>query len=405
MRADAVRGEPASASAADGGGCPACRHAHPRVFYHARGVPSNSNLVRRDHAAATACRRGDVELGCCPRCGLVFNRRFDDAIVEYSSRYVSTQTYSRTFRAYHLALADRLHEHFGLEGTRVVEIGCGAGEFLQLLTERFDLEAVGVDPAAAAGEVPAGDPRLRFVPRVLDEATAASLSADIVICKMTLEHIPDVRRFLELVTRLGRRRRDLGLFLQVPAAERILRLGAFWDVYYEHCNYFTASALEWLLAEHGFAERRTEITYGGQYLSAFGRFAPQLDTPRRPDPAEHERLVERFAETARTALSFWNCTIGERACGGSPIVLWGSGSKATAFLHALSTNPHIAAVVDVNPAKQGQYIAGTGHPIVPPDALAQLRPGCIIAMNPNYVEEIAADISQLGVTPEILSLA
>ncbi|MFP4361207.1 MAG: hypothetical protein ACLFTG_11085 [Alphaproteobacteria bacterium] len=33
----------------------------------------------------------------------------------------------------------------------------------------------------------------------------------------------------------------------------------------------------------------------------------------------------------------------------------------------------IAAVVDINPARQNRYSAGTGHPIVAPAALAELR--------------------------------
>ena len=48
----------------------------------------------------------------------------------------------------------------------------------------------------------------------------------------------------------------------------------------------------------------------------------------------------------------------------------------------------IAAVVDLNPAKQDRYLGGTGHRVVSPEAAAAIAPATILVMNPAYEAEI-----------------
>ena len=63
------------------------------------------------------------------------------------------------------------------------------------------------------------------------------------------------------------------------------------------------------------------------------------------------------------------------------------------------------AVVDINPHKHGKFLAGTGHEIVAPEALARIRPDCVVIMNRIYSDEIRADLERLGLRPEISALA
>ncbi len=49
-------------------------------------------------------------------------------------------------------------------------------------------------------------------------------------------------------------------------------------------------------------------------------------------------------------------------------------------------------------------MAGSGHPIVSPSQLKELRPDLVIAMNPVYREEIAADLASNGLNPTVLTL-
>ncbi len=44
--------------------------------------------------------------------------------------------------------------------------------------------------------------------------------------------------------------------------------------------------------------------------------------------------------------------------------------------------------MDLNPNKQGNYIAGTGQKFVSPEFLSEFNPDSVIVMNPIYAKEI-----------------
>jgi hypothetical protein len=61
----------------------------------------------------------------------------------------------------------------------------------------------------------------------------------------------------------------------------------------------------------------------------------------------------------------------------------------------------VAAVVDLNPAKQHTFLAGTGHEIVPPDRLTAIDPDVVIVVNRVYADEVRADLDGMGLTPKL----
>ena len=57
-----------------------------------------------------------------------------------------------------------------------------------------------------------------------------------------------------------------------------------------------------------------------------------------------------------------------------PRAIWGAGSKGVAFLTTLASGEEVAHAVDINPYKQGKYLAGTGHEVAGAGALRNGRP-------------------------------
>jgi ABC-type Fe3+-hydroxamate transport system substrate-binding protein len=60
--------------------------------------------------------------------------------------------------------------------------------------------------------------------------------------------------------------------------------------------------------------------------------------------------------------------------------------------------------VDINPYRQGTFMAGTGQAIVAPEYLKSYRPDIVIVMNSVYREEIRHNLSQMKLNPAILAL-
>jgi hypothetical protein len=179
-----------------------------------------------------------------------------------------------------------------------------------------------------------------------------------------------------------------------------------WDFFYEHCSLFTAESLTLALELAGFCVTGVRHVFGGQYLWAEGEAGRVR--PRSPSPLETlERrtggvaaLARAFAAEERERVTGWTALLAEAGADG-PVFAWGAGAKGVTFCNlADPERTRLAGVVDVNPAKQSKYLPGTGHPIVPPEAVAGAR--AVLVFNPNYVAEVRATVARLGSRAEII---
>ena len=72
------------------------------------------------------------------------------------------------------------------------------------------------------------------------------------------------------------------------------------------------------------------------------------------------------------------------------------------FLNVVPTDHVIEYVVDINPRKQGMYVAGAGQKIVPVDFLRQYQPDVVMIMNEIYADEIGATLREMAITAQVL---
>ena len=124
---------------------PLVRRPPERPFYEVDRVPVHQVKLVRTRAQALNCAQGDIRMCFCASCGFVWNGAFDPASMRYEDDYESTQAASPTFNAFHERLARDLIERFDLHGKRVVELGCGQGEFVTMLAEMGGNEGYGFD--------------------------------------------------------------------------------------------------------------------------------------------------------------------------------------------------------------------------------------------------------------------
>lgn len=383
--------------------CPSCEAEVGAPFYDLPAIPTNSCLLINDRKAARGFPVAPLRLCCCPHCGFIFNAAWEASRTVYSEAYEETQGFSPTFNAFHERLARDLISRHDLRGRRVVEIGCGKGEFLALLCRLGDNDGVGYDPSFVPSRLDAASAgRARFIREFFDETTGP-VSCDFLCCKMTLEHIPDVGRFVGMIRRALDGQDDTCVFFQVPNARRVLQDGAFWDVYYEHCSYFTAQSLSNLFARSGFAVDRVWTDYDDQYLMIEARPAStSTPVPASADAvAETRQWIEEFRRSVGTAATAWRHHLQDMAAAGRRTMLWGSGSKAVAFLTTLGVDGEVASVVDINPFRHGKYLPVTGHEIISPDELSTTPPDLVVIMNSVYRDEIREMLRVRGCEPEI----
>src|SRR3954469_20876925 len=242
--------------------CPCCFSEGLEPFYRVDAIPVQSNLLARTRGEATDLPRGNVALAFCRTCGFITNAAFDFATQELSAKYEATQGCSDTFNAFARKLAERWARDYLTPAKLALEIGCGRGEFLRLLHEVSGCRALGLDPVLE--ELPEPGP-VRLISDEYSEEYADVL-ADLVVCRHTLEHIADAGEFVRMIRRAIGHRREAVVAIEVPDTLRVLTEGAFWDLYYEHCSYFTPGSLARLFRCAGFDLLDLRREYDDQYL-------------------------------------------------------------------------------------------------------------------------------------------
>jgi len=385
--------------------CSVCNSTDVALFFEIPQVPVHCNLLWPTRDEAIQAPKGDIRLGFCGDCGHIFNLAFDPGLMEYTQDYENSLHFSPRFQGYAESLAARLIERYDLHGKDIIEIGCGKGDFLRLLCELGGNRGVGFDPS--------------YVPEQNDNATAgritfirdfyseryASYKADLICCRHVLEHIQFPRDFLTSVRRSIGNRLGTGVFFEVPNVLFTLRDLGIWDLIYEHCSYFSSSSLSHLFRACGFDVCDLTEAYEGQFLSIEALPGEGLTDPTRDPRDDLEEMahdVATFGDKYRSKAQVWRRNLERIASTGQRAVIWGAGSKGVTFLNALATQGQIAYAVDINPRKQGMYLAGTGQQVVPPEFLRDYQPDVVIVMNPIYQREIQHITEGLGLTTQFV---
>ena len=387
--------------------CPTCGARSMLLFYSVDDVPVHSCLLISDRQEAMRFPRGNLKLGFCSSCGFIANTWFDPAVHDYSGKYEETQGFSGRFNAFAESLAKRLVDGYGVRGKDVLEIGCGKGEFLVLLSRLAGNRCVGIDPSFIPERMPIQPGEAITFIRDFYSEKYSHLTADFICCRHTLEHIGPTREFMTTLRRSIGGRLDTLVFFEVPDVLRVLREGAFWDIYYEHCSYFSPGSLARLFRSTGFDIIELGMDFDSQYLLIMARPADRPTEPRLELEDDLEALAEaviNYEDACSSKIGLWKGRIRDIMARGERMVAWGSGSKGVAFLTTLGITKEIEYVVDVNPHRHGKFMPGTGQQIVPPEFMVQYLPKHVVVMNPIYCSEIERDLDRLGVKAEVTAV-
>lgn len=349
------------------------------TVFRQTNVPIFQNKVYPSSEMALIAEIGEVELVQSLISGFVFNKAFTAHKMNYDVHYQNEQSNSVVFKN-HLSHVFQLLKAFGIENKKVVEVGCGKGVFFEMM-QKQGINCWGFDPTYE------GDNE-RIKKEYFDE-TQKGIAADVIVMRHTLEHITKPFSFLHTIAKANEYKGFL--FVEVPTFDWIVNKNAFWDIFYEHCNYFTEESLGCM-----FDDAVTGSFFGGQYIYLWADLSKIKNTISENikfthyDTAAFSHKIEGYKKILSNSGSF---------------AVWGAGAKGSTFLNLLDTERKaVQFVIDINPAKQNRYIAGTGHPIYAPDILLKQPVENILIMNGNYTEEIKQQIKEYNISVNTLSL-
>jgi hypothetical protein len=332
-----------------------------RLLYQQDDFPIFQNRMYDSAEDATQCPKGDIRLVEDLDTGLVYNAAFRPELMVYDSHYQNEQAVSPLFTQHLEAVASLIEQKMGRE--KLVEVGCGKAYFLEMLNAR-GFEITGFDPTYE-GDNPCIQ-RQYFSPGITDRA-------DGLILRHVLEHIQNPVSFLsQLRDANGGKGR---IYIEVPCLDWICQHRAWFDIFYEHVNYFRLSDFNRIFGQ----VIESGKLFGGQYIYVIAELeqiqVPKIDMEDRPAfPADFTRGI---GEPDPRMVS--------------PLAIWGGASKGVIFaLLKQRAGFPACTVIDINPAKQGKFLPGTGLEVKSPEAAmdAVPRESVLYVMNSNYLEEI-----------------
>jgi SAM-dependent methyltransferase len=381
--------------------CPICNSNNLKLFLVRKNIPIQLNVILKDKGSALNFPRGDLELVLCKNCEFIFNRRFDSSIMNYRDNYDNTQCFSNYFDNYLEEIIKYLLNEKKINNNKILEIGCGKGQFLKKLISytKFNNEGFGLDPTYM-GPTNLFEGKLKFEKRYFTEKDT-SLNFDILICSHVIEHISNPKSLLKTIRHSLSNSRKSMIFFETPSVEWILKNNVIWDFFYEHCSYFSKNSLINLFLSEGFKIENISNFFENQYFWIEASTADKIE-----EDFIHSGHILDLVNQYQNSESYIIGKIQkltEELASKKNISIWGAGAKGVTFANLVDPSCSlISYLIDINPNKQGHYIPGTGHQIINYKDIKKYDVDSVILMNQNYFDEIKSLLKQSNINVEVL---
>lgn len=349
--------------------CRACNRAiypRPLLTYQnmpatAQGFPTLETLAQ-DHGS-------DLEVCQCSACGLI---QLNTKPVAYYKDVIRAAAFSPEMGEFRLAQLKKWAEKYQLGNRKVLEVGCGHGEYLSLLNTA-GMDAYGVEHADNAVKDCQSQGLKVWKGYMGEDAEQLNHALfDGFVCLNFMEHWPDPSAsLLDIANHLNDG--AIGL-IEVPNFDMVLNKGLFSEFISDHLMYFTESTLKTMLQSNGFEVIECKPVWHDYILSA-------VVQKRR---VTNLSFFEQYKTEITTQLNQYINQFSE-----NKVAIWGAGHQSLSVIALANLAHKISYVIDSAPFKQGKYTPATHLPIVSADQLTIDPVEAIIVMAASYSDEVA----------------
>jgi len=316
----------------------------------------------------------DLEVCQCLGCGLV---QLSNDPVPYYREVIRAAAISEEMKDFRRKQFSSFVKKYLLKGKKVIEIGCGCGEYLSIMRQS-GVEAYGLEQAeesvqqcvknglkVSRGFVQSSTYRLNYAP------------FDAFFMLNFLEHLPDPNTTLRGICN-NLTDGAIGL-VEVPNFDMMLRNKLFSEFIGDHLFYFTKETLGSTLKQNGFEIIDCNEVWHDYIISAVVKKRGKIDVSHfYKYQAQLKNEIEEYISRYEN----------------KKVAIWGAGHQALAIISLTNLSDGIKYVVDSAAFKQGKYTPATHIPIVSPDILHSDPVDAVIVMAASYSDEVARIIRQ-----------
>ena len=350
--------------------CPACSHSHFEDLVDFGVLPRSGTFL---NSPVDPFPTLHLAHEFCTTCGLIRQKSIGTSSHDYS--HVDRAT-TRQFPKYIDQIVSSLASH-GISGDDLIlEIGSNDGGFLERLAAAGYTRLIGVEPSIACAEISRAKGHIVEVSH-WDENAAGVLREKFgpvraVICRHTLEHVPDPLGFLRAIRSVL----DANgvVFIEVPDARPIthdLRGHELWD---EHLHIFTPVNLSIIMRRAGFSvteciawpERSDINLLLWAKVSRKEEFNQILQSPAEIQLCrQFGKRWANFSARLQEHSANWH----------HPVAMIGASHPQTNYIHFTGLKGTIDLFVDDDQTKLNTYIPlSAATPIVTTNELHSSRP-------------------------------
>jgi hypothetical protein len=313
---------------------------------------------------------GKINLKYIKKYNFFYNSSFDNNKIKYNKNYNNDQSASKVFKNHLFEVKKIIDKKFD-QNTRICEVGCGKGFFLNLLEKKYK-KIVGYDTSYEGK-------KRNIYKRYL--TINDKIDSDLIILRQTLEHIPNYFKFLKMLKKISTS--DPYILIEVPDLDWIIKKQAFWDITYEHVNYFSKKTFQKMF--NGSFKIRS--LFKGQYLFVLTKLSKlnlKFDKNLKPLSVSVEKIFPKIK----------NKISDIEKINRENIFFWGGSTKTLMFLchcnHKDKLLDKIKFIVDIDIKKQEQYLQVVNKKIISPAKLCKYikKNDTVVISNSNYLKEV-----------------
>lgn len=339
----------------------------PLLVYH--NMPSGAQSFLAEEEIKDE-RGKELIIHECPCCGLV---QLEGEPVPYYKDVIRASKVSAQMHQFRLEYFEEFVNRYGLKNKRIIEIGAGCGEYMQIMG-LCAAKVCGLEHNGEAVEIgrKAG---LEMYQGYIEDASQVLPNGpyDAFYINNFLEHVPEPNIFLKgIVNNLTD---DAVGIVEVPNLEMILDRKLFSEFIQDHLVYYTKNTLKLMLEKNGLEVIDCSVIWSGYIIAA---------TVRRRRGIQVEEFKKQHEKLKKSVHEF----LAGKEAENKAIAVWGAGHQALADLALLSMQNRVKYVVDSAEFKQNKYTPVTHLRIVSPSELSKGEVQTVIAMAGGYNDEV-----------------
>ena len=321
----------------------------------------------------------------CLDCGLV---QFRCNPVSYYKDVIRAGGTTSTMKELRLNQYKDFINRFNLNGKKIIEIGCGRGDFLHFLNE-FDVEAVGLENKLESIEYAKnnwGGKPLNVLQGFADENLGVIKDGpfDAFLSFNFLEHQPNPNSMIQAI--YDNTTSDAVGLITVPSLEYIINNNGYYELIKDHIAYYSFDTLRILMNKNGF-EVLHEGIINRDTLSIYVKKRQSLNLTNLNN---NKKLLD---DSIKQLLSKSN-----------KIAIWGASHQGFTLAATSELNGKIEYIIDSAKFKQGKYSPASHIKIVPFEYFDKHPVDTILIVAPGYTNEIYQIIREKDKNIKVYSL-